>query len=102
MPGVRHRFQEKIILQSNDDNDNDDDDDNDDDAKVHAALPGAKERRAKNDNEHAFSRIHHHHCDSGNLSGMRGVLSHCWNPLKPRVSRAAGVYGDDSSAEMRM
>ncbi len=28
-----------------------------DDAKVRGALPGAKERRAKNDDERAFSRI---------------------------------------------
>ncbi len=52
-----------------DDNDNDDDDNDNDNTKVCAALPDAKERRAKNDHERTFSRVRRHHCDSWNLLG---------------------------------
>ncbi len=45
------------------------DDVDDDNAKVCAALPSAKEQRAKNNVERSFSHIRHHHCDSRNLSG---------------------------------
>ncbi len=49
--------------------------DNDDDAKVFAALPSAKERQAKNDDECAFSCICHHRRNSRNLSGMWSSLA---------------------------
>ncbi len=77
-------------------------DDNDNDTKVRAALLGAKEQRAKNDDECAFSRIRHRRRDSQNLSGAHGVLSHRRNPLKLCVPQAAGAHGDDGFGEMRM
>ncbi len=48
----------------------------DDDTKVHAALPGAKERRAKNDEECTFSRICRCRRNSWNLLGMHTKTSH--------------------------
>ncbi len=81
-----------------DDNDND----NNDDAKVRTVLPGTKERRAKNNDECAFLRVHYRHCNSWNLSGVREVLSCRRNPSKLSVSQAVGACGDDDSREMRM
>ncbi len=76
-----------------------DDDDNgdDDDTKVRTALPGTKELRAKNDDEHAFLCTRRCRSDNWNLLGACEVLLHRWNLSKLCVSRAAGARGDDSS-----
>ncbi len=58
-----------------------------DDTKVCAALPGAKERWAKNDDECVFLRVRRHRRDSWNLLDACGVLSRCWNPSKQCVSQ---------------
>ncbi len=82
-------FKKKLSFKDNEDND----------TKACTALPGAKERRAKNDYEHTFSHI----CrNSQNLSGACGVLSYCRNPSKLRVSWTTGAPGDEGSWEMRM
>ncbi len=67
MSDVGHHFLKKLSFKD------DDDDDDNDDGKVHIVLPDAKERQAKN-NDCAFSRVHHHHCDSRNLSSMGGQV----------------------------
>ncbi len=80
------------VLQSDDGNDKDDD------AMVRTALPGAKERQTKNNNECAFAVVA---TIVGTSLGCR-VLSHCWNASKPHASQAAGAGGDDGSGEIRM
>ncbi len=62
--------------------------DNDDDAKICTVLPGAKEQRAKNDDECSFFAC--------------GIPSLRRNHSKLRVSRAVGAPVDDGSGEMRM
>ncbi len=65
-------------------------DDNDDNAKVHAVHPGSKEQWAKNNDAIVGT------------CWACGVLLRHQNPLKLRVSQAAGAHGDNGFGEMRM
>ncbi len=72
--------------------------DNDDDAKVHATLTSAKERRAKNDDEHAFAVV----ATIARTSQVCAGSSHIVGTLQNCVSQAVGVRSDDGPGEMRM